>query len=152
MITLTTTQLYYITAFVILIAIVLIAYLPNFIEWVDDFKLKIAMKKLYNQKVKELETFLQTKKHEWITMNIYGRKRFVCKHTGFCPEIEGFIPMYDVKYQLKMIEVEDKVQENINNKLTELMNKYNLKFFEMREIADEVLKVQNNTIKELLPE
>jgi hypothetical protein len=138
--------------FVIIGILISQASSPYLTEVLENFKFKREIDRLYKRKLAEKELYLKTNRHEWISMNICGRKRLVCKNTGWCPEFQGFVPTTDVSYHLKMIEVEDIVQDRINDKLTELMIKYPLKFFEMRDIADEVLKTQNSTIKEKLPE
>jgi hypothetical protein len=143
----TITYLQIILALIILAVSVLV--FPKVEQVYKRIKIWYSINRLFKRKKAELATFLKTNKHEWIIIPVMGRKSYVCKLTGYCPEIDGFMPMSDVDYYIRLQKTQDEMQEALNNCLTELMKKYPLKFYEMRDIADQIFKTTDEYLQKM---
>ena len=71
------------------------------------FKLRSDMNKAYRAKEAEVKKYKEEGNlHSWVTLPVNTGKGImetnVCQETGYCPAVEGFIPVPQVKHLLEM--------------------------------------------------
>lgn len=115
--------------------------------WVEYYKLN---KKNHNQllaqkKMKE-DMGKNGDMHEWINMTKYYKGEvhdlLVCKKTGWCPKLNGFISLEQVKKELDKIELEQQYQVFRNLNYKQLAEKYNLPIDKLEEISEDIYNVK----------
>jgi len=99
--------------------------------------------KMVNSKMKQVEEMKANGEfHEWINMTIGLKNVHVCKKTGFCPSMNGFVPMDQVKLHLMKLEEEKEYEVFKGEKLKIIANKYNIK--DIDNLYDEIFSIKKD--------
>lgn len=99
--------------------------------------------KLYRKKKKEREAMLDKGEvHEWVTIPYGMQEVMVCKKTGWCPSLNGFIPMNLVGSQLKLQDIKKGFDEFKNQKLIEWAKEFNVTTERMQEFVESVYNLK----------
>ena len=108
-----------------------------------SLKYKANVSKKLREKKKEVEKMKEGgDHHEWIEMPVGYQNRHVCKKTGYCPDLDDFIPMSSVELHLSKLETEKKWKDYKEEKLSKMASEYKIDFCDMEEIAEEIYKMK----------
>ena len=104
----------------------------------------------YNMQ-KEMEKMKENGEiHEWVSINTGMGDIIVCKKTGWCPSINGFIPKEHIESYQKEQENAKKVEEEYavyeKNKLFDLNTKYGVNMVnkDMKSMAEDVYAIKRD--------
>lgn len=72
-----------------------------------SIKAKIDNNRAYKKKIEEVKQYKsEGNLHRWITLSVSTSKGVketnVCSETGYCPLVEGFVPLNEVKHMVEM--------------------------------------------------
>lgn len=97
------------------------------------------MNKMFKQKQKEREAMLDKGEvHEWVNIP-YGFKEVrVCKKTGWCPELNGYLPTNIVKSQLKLQDIKKGFDQHKKKQIQKWAKEFNVSVEKMEELVENV--------------
>lgn len=107
---------------------------------------------IYKEKIKEVEKMKAGGDyHDWVSIAVSPTKQAnVCKKTGYCPTLEGFIDLKSLELILKMREQEKEYQEYRKKRITDIGNEIGLGYEAMSEYADKIIGIKTQyTIEKL---
>jgi len=102
--------------------------------------------KSYNEKVKKVEEMKASGEvHDWIEMPISPvEKAHVCRKTGWCPRLDGFVVLRDVKYFEEAEKTKKEFEEFEKEEFNKLAEYYSIGLHDIYEIRDKVYTVKQN--------
>lgn len=99
--------------------------------------------KLFHEKMKERALMsIRGEMHDWISMPINGRDLLVCKKTGWCPAINGFVYKEEIEKFLKRQKIEERYQKYRDAKVKELAEELKLSIEKTEEIVEKVFDIK----------
>lgn len=111
-------------------------------ETASKFK-KIKIKnEEFHKKMKEKEQFTKENHHEWIKVALGTKEVLACKHTGWCPEKNGFISMDYIEQAQRMKSLEEQLEIKKQNAILKLSEKYSLEKEAVQDILETVYEVK----------
>lgn len=119
----------------------------SLIRLIKDLKKSHINNKLFHQKKQEVQNMKDKGEvHEWINLPTIRGQKLVCKKTGWCPELEGFISKTAIDRHLtntkRQEETEKEYQIFRDNRVTELSIYYNLDEETVSGIMSEAFKAR----------
>lgn len=125
--------------------------------WFRYIKWNIKNNKEFNKKKKEVEDMKANgDMHEWINLPTMQGNKLVCKKTGWCPELEGFIPMHFIQRHLMNVEIQKQTEEKYEkfkeSKIKEVSDQYNLDESLIHGIMDKAFEIKKEFHTKLIEE
>jgi hypothetical protein len=105
--------------------------------------------KLFKQKTKECEAMLASgEMYDWISAQIQGKNAYICRKTGWCPNLETFFPVelvaqYD-KEQKRLARYEIYAFKRVN----EIAQEYGMNNGDIKGIVDKVARIEVEFIEQ----
>jgi len=135
-------------------AILFVLFLIGFIFFsktlINNFKRlleQLQNSKEYNKKMKEVDEMKANGDlHEWISLpvRLNGQEAYVCRKTGFCPTIEGFVPMsYIQLWESRQKQLEE-WEIFRQRKMEDLVQKHNLPIQKLEELSDDIYAIKRD--------
>ena len=106
--------------------------------------IKLKREIIENGKKKVAEMKAAGEYHEWIDVFLGDEERNVCKKTGYCPSLDGFIPMQYIEMHLQKLKLEEEYQEFRLGKINEIAEEMNLTNEEVEKFADRIYSIKKD--------
>ena len=132
--------------------------IQNTMFHIEKIKLMLANDKLFKQKQQEVADMRPKGVfHEWFDMpKGDGNTIIVCKKTGWCPSLKGFVPMSRIEAYLAAVKAEEEYKVFRNGRVAELAIKMNLDNQQVEKFVEDVFSIKKDytlmKIKELQQE
>lgn len=122
-------------------------------------KLRRKMSKGYLDKRKELEEFKKSgEMHKWVN-NVPVRtpkgetiRTHVCEHTGYCPEIDSFVPTYLVKQIVQSRKTREEFEEFKKNEIKSIQQHYSIPDCDIDQLIEDVMAIETKFSNKKLQE
>lgn len=103
-----------------------------FLDTYLKIKLRLAHRKAFKEREDSVKKYKEAGNlHKWVTLpvNIPGKgikETQVCSETGYCPSVNGYIPVSNVKHMLAMQETEKQFQSFRKEELSRIQQYYSI--------------------------
>jgi hypothetical protein len=102
-----------------------------------------------NRKFKEKQAEVTNMKsngdlHQWVTVPYKGEDVFVCKKTGWCPHLEGFLPVDKIASHLNDLKTEEDYQAYRRNRIDQLSEKMGMSYAGTEKLVEEIFSIKKD--------
>lgn len=104
----------------------------------NKIKVNKIKSKNFKQLMKEKEEFRKENHHEWITFPYKGKEVLVCKHTGWCAELDGFVNKIYIESHLKTLEVKKMAEDLKQKTILDICKEKNIDKKDVEEILERI--------------
>lgn len=133
----------HITIFIISVIFSLIT--PNIIKFIKNAIAVNQNNRIFKEKQQQvIDMKDRGELHEWIKMPIGMHEYHVCKKTGYCAEINGFINMIKVKEFEAMLKIEEEYSKFREDRLKELSVTYNIKVDKIYQLNEDIFAIKRD--------
>lgn len=114
------------------------------------FKIRKGYKDFFKEKDKEIAKMKEEGRlHDWVTLpvNIPGKgiiDTTVCKETGYCPSVDGFVDKMQVRHMVEMKRLNEEFDSFRKNRVSELAEKWNTSEDVFGNIIDDIYSIKKD--------
>ena len=80
--------------------------------------------------------------HDWVKMPVQGQFCHVCRNTGYCSELSGFVDVKAVKEYEKLAKTEQELKDFTQNQLKKIALAYSLDFDKLCQLREDMFEIK----------
>jgi len=113
---------------------------------VEKIQKIIENNRLFKKKQEEVDKMkAEGGMHEWVSIKVnQGVELMVCRKTGWCPTLNGFIPLKNIESALEMVKSEQEYKIFRDTRVLSIATKYNLSLETTEEIVEKIFSIKKD--------
>ena len=101
--------------------------------------------KLFAKKTAEMEEMkVRGELHEWVKVQTAGGQMLVCKKTGWCPDLQGFVSLELVEEYFTKIKAQEEYKEYRDLRVAELAKELDFDIQKMEDVVERIFSIKKD--------